>query len=147
ISSAEGSGIAAAEAALGHEAPISRVPGRLTESGPSEMEGYYRELFRLVPSAEKWVVCPCEDVLLSEVRDAHERGFMGIEVVKRYTGIGTGLCQGRFCLPEGLLALSIFEGRPPSEVGYITQRPPVRPVPLHTIAGLELADPAGGGVA
>ncbi|HLY77207.1 MAG TPA: (2Fe-2S)-binding protein, partial [Thermoplasmata archaeon] len=78
----------------------------------------------------------CEDVLLREVRDAVARGYRGLEVVKRYTGIGTGLCQGRYCLPDALLVLSILEGRSPPEVGYIRQRPPVLPTPLAAFAGL-----------
>jgi sarcosine oxidase subunit alpha len=104
---------------------------------PSEFEGYYRELIgRSLPGGGRWTACACEDVGVSEILEAHERGYRGIEVIKRYTGVGTGLCQGRYCIPEALLLLAIQEGRPPSEVGYITQRPPVLPVPLESIAAL-----------
>jgi sarcosine oxidase subunit beta len=75
-------------------------------------------------------------VLLDEVLEATERGYRGIEVLKRYTGLGTGLCQGRYCLPDALLVLAIRERRTPSEVGYITQRPPVVPTALGAFAGL-----------
>jgi sarcosine oxidase, subunit alpha len=139
---AEGSGIAAAEAALGREAPVDRLPGRVAAEGRSEMEGYYRELLAFLGPHPKVVACACEDVLLSEIQTAHARGYAGIEVIKRYTGVGTGLCQGRYCLPEALLVLSILEARPPPEIGYITQRPPVRPVALGTLAGMELASAA-----
>jgi hypothetical protein len=103
---------------------------------PTELEGYYRELLGASIPRGRWVACACEDVLLQEVVEAGARGYRGIEVIKRYTGLGTGLCQGRYCLPEALLVLANGEGRPPSEVGYITQRPPVFPVRLDTLAGM-----------
>ncbi|HUZ79428.1 MAG TPA: FAD-dependent oxidoreductase [Thermoplasmata archaeon] len=101
---------------------------------PGELEGYYRELLRQPRGSGKWIACPCEDVLLHEVEDAERRGYRGIEVIKRYTGLGTGLCQGRYCLPDAVLLLSILEQRRPSEVGYITQRPPVLPTSLGALA-------------
>jgi sarcosine oxidase, subunit alpha len=141
---AELSGARAAEAVAGQlpEAPpaLPRVP----QEGPSELEGYYREISKQ-PARGRWVACPCEDVLLSEVEEANRGGYRGIEVVKRYSGLGTGLCQGRYCLPDALILLSILEGRPPSEVGYITQRPPVVPTPLAAFAALgEPPTPVGG---
>ena len=105
---------------------------------------YYRELLR-EPRHGKWVVCPCEDVLLEEVEAAVRGGYRGIEVVKRYSGLGTGLCQGRYCLPDALLYLAILEGRTAPEVGYITQRPPVVPTPLGAFAALEEPAAAPGG--
>ena len=108
----------------------------VTPQGPPAhpLEGYYRELLQEPQGLGKWVACPCEDVLLNEIETAHRRGYRGIEVIKRYTGVGTGLCQGRYCLPDALLVLSILEGRPPSDVGFITQRPPVVPTRLDTLA-------------
>jgi len=102
---------------------------------PNELLGYYRELLR-VRGHERWVACPCVDVLASEVERANRAGYRGIEVIKRYTSLGTGICQGRYCLPDALLLLSLLEGRPPPEVGYITQRPPVVPTPLAALAAL-----------
>jgi sarcosine oxidase, subunit alpha len=109
---------------------------------PSELEGYYRELLGSMRPKGRWVACACEDVLLPEVEEAGRRGYRGIEVIKRYTGLGTGLCQGRYCLPEALLVLASSEGRSPAEVGYITQRPPVLPIRLDTLA--EMPNCAGG---
>jgi hypothetical protein len=80
--------------------------------------------------------------LVSEVERASRSGYRGIEVVKRYTSLGSGICQGRYCLPEALLLLSILEGRSPPEVGYITQRPPVVPVPLAALASLPASPPS-----
>ena len=138
---AEASGLAVAEVVLGRPGRTEEVPGRVPRAGPSGFEGYFREFLRQRRSFGKCVACPCEDVLLEEVEEAATRGFRGLEVVKRYTGVGTGLCQGRYCLPDTLLVLSILENRAPEEVGYITQRPPVVPTPLAALAGLPLMGP------
>jgi hypothetical protein len=105
------------------------------EEAPTELLGYYREILR-VPGHRRWIACPCVDILVSEVEKATRAGYRGIEVIKRYTSLGTGICQGRYCLPDTLLVLSLLEGRPPPEVGYITQRPPVVPTPLAALAAL-----------
>ncbi len=110
----------------------------------SELEGYYRELLAGRPGG-RWIACACEDVLLDEIEAANRAGYRGIEVIKRYTGVGTGLCQGRYCLPDALLVLALLEGRTPAEVGYITQRPPAVPTPLGALAAIGTAPPETGG--
>ncbi len=115
--------------------PDPRPLPRVSDSGRNELEGYYRELLR-VPRSGRWIACACEDVLFEEVVTANASGYRGIEVVKRYTGLGTGLCQGRYCLPDALLVLSLLEGRSAPEVGYITQRPPTVPMPIAALAAL-----------
>jgi thioredoxin reductase len=124
-----------AEAVAGRPPPDREPLPRVAVGGPADLDGYYRELLR-GPRRGRWMACVCEDVLLEEVENAVRAGYRGIEVVRRYSSLGTGLCQGRYCLPDALLVLSILEGRPPSEVGYITPRPPVFPTPLSALAGL-----------
>ncbi len=128
--------------AVGPEKVVAAVLGRSPPEGPAPpfppgpgLAPYYRELLAERRHG-KWVVCPCEDVLLDEIEEAVRRGFRGMEVVKRYTGVGTGLCQGRYCLPDALLVLAALEARSPSEVGTITPRPPLVPTPLAALAGL-----------
>ena len=116
-------------------------PTAIPAGPPNELSGYYQELLGRPRGREKILACACEDVLLEELEEASRRGYRGIEVIKRYTSLGTGLCQGRYCLPDALLLLAQLEGRPPPEVGYIRQRPPVSPVSLGTIAALP-DDPA-----
>jgi sarcosine oxidase subunit alpha len=144
-SSSPASGERVASALTGGSLSISPLE-RVRPEGPNELEGYYRELLR-TPRRGRWIACPCEDVLLDEIEAANRSGYLGIEVVKRYTGVGTGLCQGRYCLPDALLLLSIAEGRLPSEVGYITQRPPVHPTPIAALAALDgaMRPPEGAG--
>ena len=130
------SGVAAAEAILGRTPPPAGP--RVDAERPGDLLGYLTELRPLLSRRRRPVICPCEDILLSEIEHAHRAGYRGIEVVKRFTGVGTGLCQGRYCLPDTLLLLSILEGRSPSEVGFTTQRPPVFPAPLDALAGIPL---------
>jgi len=130
------SGRAAADAVLGRPWAPGDLPPRVGAETPGELEGYYHELLAGARGHGKWVLCPCEDVLLHEVEEASAHGFRGIEVIKRMTAVGTGLCQGRYCLPDALLVLAYLESRPPSEVGYITQRPPFLPARLEALAAL-----------
>ena len=46
----------------------------------------------------KTLVCRCEDVTLHELEDAIARGHDDLESLKRYTGFGTGWCQGKSCV-------------------------------------------------
>ncbi|MGI0072164.1 MAG: 2Fe-2S iron-sulfur cluster-binding protein [Thermoplasmata archaeon] len=138
------SGERAADAILGRPVAAETVRPLVPANGLPELDGYYRELWR-EPRRGRWIACPCEDVLLGEVEAAVRAGYTGIEVVKRYTGLGTGLCQGRYCLPDALLLLSLLESRPAPEVGYITQRPPVVPTPLAAFAALDTVPAAATG--
>ena len=134
------SGHLAADLALGRTSRATALPPRVAAEGPHELEGYYRELLNGRRHSGKWILCACEDVLLHEIEAAGARGFRGIEVIKRVTGVGTGLCQGRHCLPDALLVLSMLEARPPAEVGYTTQRPPFLPTRLEALASLPDGD-------
>ncbi|HEY6098637.1 MAG TPA: (2Fe-2S)-binding protein, partial [Anaeromyxobacter sp.] len=77
----------------------------------------------------KVIVCACEDVTLEEIRRAFAAGHRDLESVKRYTGFGTGPCQGKSCVTlvtRELLRL----GATVDEAGPFTVRPPIRPVEL-----------------
>lgn len=53
----------------------------------------------------KTIVCHCEDISLDELYSALEQGYDGIESIKRFTGIGTGKCQGKCCIVQTVRAL------------------------------------------
>ncbi|HRI51235.1 MAG TPA: (2Fe-2S)-binding protein, partial [Pseudomonadota bacterium] len=48
--------------------------------------------------SNKIIVCRCEDVTLVDLEQALADGYLDIEEVKRFTGLGTGPCQGKECL-------------------------------------------------
>jgi sarcosine oxidase subunit beta len=83
------------------------------------------------------MVCTCEDVSDVELREAIGRGCRDLESLKRYTGFGTGPCQGKTCVTLARRLLAEAIGAPPGELGAITYRPPVQPVPLRFLAGDE----------
>ena len=94
----------------------------------------------------KIVACACEDVTLEEVRRAFALGHRDLESVKRYTGFGTGPCQGKSCL--GAVARELLRlGATSGEAMPFTARPPLHPVPLAALAALDPESlPPGAGV-
>ena len=100
-----------------------------------------------MPLSEKAIVCACEDVSVHDVDDAIAHGFADIESLKRYTGLGTGPCEGKECMaPAARLCLMALQqdaetraaakSGPPTEarVEPFTSRPPVQPAPLGIFA-------------
>jgi NAD(P)H-nitrite reductase large subunit len=88
----------------------------------------------------KSMLCRCEDVTLGEVREAIAAGHHDIESVKRYTGFGTGWCQGKQCVVACARLLAEATGVAPELP--ITPRPPLHPVALGVLASL--GDEEGG---
>ena len=88
----------------------------------------------------KIILCRCEDVTLSDVERAIRTGFTELEEVKRYTGFGTGPCQGKECLREVTAAVARVTGRAAEEMAPFTSRPPLAPTELALFAaGAEAA--------
>ena len=99
-------------------------------------------------------LCRCEDVTLEEIDHAISLGLSEIEELKRYTGLGTGPCQGRECLAP--LARQIAARRaeleakgedaelfaPLVRLQPFTPRPPLEPVSFGALASLRYGDAA-----
>ncbi len=81
----------------------------------------------------KVMVCRCEDVTLHELDAAIARGYDDLESLKRYTGFGTGWCQGKSCV--SLCARLLVERGGTADLP-ITPRPPFHPVALGDLAGV-----------
>ena len=81
----------------------------------------------------KVLVCRCEDVTLHELEDAVARGHDDIESLKRYTGFGTGWCQGKGCVA---LCARLLVERGGNATMPFTPRPPYHPLRLADLAGL-----------
>ncbi len=82
----------------------------------------------------KVVLCRCEDVTLSDIERAIKTGFADLEEVKRYTGFGTGPCQGKECLREIAAAIARLAGIPADQLQPFTSRPPLHPTELRLCA-------------
>ena len=86
----------------------------------------------------KVILCRCEDVTLADVVHAIATGYGELEEVKRYTGFGTGWCQGKGCV--ALCARLLVERGGHANLPF-TPRPPFHPLRLADLAGLaEVAD-------
>ena len=81
-------------------------------------------------------MCRCEDVTTHEVDDAIERGMTTVEEIKRYTGLGTGPCQGKECMCA-LVGLLVERGLADAQtVMPFTARPPAEAVTFGALAAL-----------
>ena len=83
----------------------------------------------------KKIVCFCEDLTEEDLLKIIRLGYDDIESMKRYAGFSTGPCQGKTCLLHALRLLAQEKKLKPSDLHTTTQRPPVDPVPLGTLAG------------
>ncbi len=81
----------------------------------------------------KTLVCRCEDVTLHELEEGIKKGHNDVESLKRYTGFGTGWCQGKSCV--ALCARLLKERGGFADLPF-TPRPPFHPVRLADLAGL-----------
>jgi NAD(P)H-nitrite reductase large subunit len=82
----------------------------------------------------KLILCRCEDVTNGDIELAVAAGFDDLEEVKRYTGFGTGPCQGKECLRAVTLAIAAASGRAPATMRPFTTRPPLVPTELKHLA-------------
>ncbi len=92
---------------------------------PSGERGFYKVQDR--------IICRCEEVLESEIRQAIRDGARTLTGVKLRTRAGMGLCQGKTC--QRLVALILAEktGQSASEMMPITHRAPCRPIKASTL--------------
>lgn len=96
----------------------------------------------------KALVCTCEDVTVDDVKHAIARGFCDVESVKRYTGFGTGMCQGKSCMSAVAAIIAREKAVKPGGVMPFTPRPPLYPTELSVFATapVDESQPPVGGV-
>ena len=82
----------------------------------------------------KAIICRCEDVTLADVQHTIALGYKSIEEVKRYTGLGTGPCEGKECMVHAGRLCARAAGGDERVVQPFTSRPPVQPAPLSIFA-------------
>jgi NAD(P)H-nitrite reductase large subunit len=87
--------------------------------------------------SDKALLCRCEDVTLAEIERAFSEGHRDLESLKRYTGLGTGWCQGKQCVVHCGRWLAEKTGALPD--APVTPRPPLHPVPIGLCARLGAA--------
>ena len=91
-----------------------------------------------VSGERKRFVCWCEDVTDTDLETAIGEGYDSIELLKRYSTISMGPCQGKMCSMNAIGICARAIGRTVGEIGRTTSRPPITPVTLGALAGQKM---------
>lgn len=96
---------------------------------PISDETYHLGAFEPRPDDDV-IICRCEEITRGEIRRAVHAGMYTMNEVKRFLRAGMGLCQGQSCNKTVRAIIAQELNIAPAEVGVITARSPVRPVPM-----------------
>lgn len=132
---------------LGHLSPTA-VENHIRQLEPEiERERRFtrllRERLKIRPSLAEFasddtIICRCEKVTAGQIRSAVADGARNMGGVKVRTRVGMGSCQGRYCESSVGYLVAREAGRAREDVGCMTVRPPVIPIP----ARLMTSDPS-----
>ena len=75
------------------------------------------------------------DIVLEDLVKAYEAGYTQMELIKRYTGVGTGAEQGRLTIPAAISVLSAYKKTSLENLGWFRIRPPHMLPTLKELAG------------
>ena len=134
--------VAGGEAALSLELGDADDRTRLSAEH-EELRALVEPVAQVVPAAagsahgrhEKCFACLCEDVTIDDIDFSIDEGFDSLELLKRYTTVTMGPCQGRMCQRASARRMSEHTGSTVAEVGLTTARPPWSTVPMGALAG------------
>lgn len=86
------------------------------------------------------LLCRCEEVSVGQVRAAaRDQGITELNRLKALTRVGMGRCQGRICASAAAEILANTSGQSLEAVGRLRSQPPIKPLPLETVAEGEAA--------
>ena len=91
----------------------------------------------MVNLVDRKIICLCLDVSEKDIIDTIKEGYDHMELVKRYTGVFMGPCQGKMCSINTLKIFCKITNTKIEDMKIPTLRPPVRPVPLGIFSGEE----------
>lgn len=156
----DGAGIAGADAAelAGERAglallddvgfPVDRARIDILERKLAAIKRFRDILEKAFPFPETWansladdlMLCRCEEITVGQARAAaHELGVTEINRLKALTRVGMGRCQGRVCGSAAAEILASASGKTLEGVGRLRSQPPIKPLPLDTMAEGEAA--------
>jgi NADPH-dependent 2,4-dienoyl-CoA reductase/sulfur reductase-like enzyme len=100
------------------------------------LDALYRPPPWVQQPADDTIVCRCEEVTAGRIREMARLGCQGPNQTKFFSRCGMGPCQGRMCGIAVTQILAAELRKPPGEVGAYRIRPPLKPVPIASIAAL-----------
>ncbi len=117
-------------------------PHRLVVARERRLQRFLSTLFRpaerfRVPLDDDTIVCRCEEVSVGAVRQAVLIGCDGPNQLKSFSRCGMGPCQGRFCGTTVSELIATINGSSVEDTGYFRLRPPIKPLRLEELAGLD----------
>jgi thioredoxin reductase/bacterioferritin-associated ferredoxin len=121
--------------------PLRKKLARETRIRPFLDHLYQPSPDLLVPRDEKTLVCRCEQVTVEQVREALASGLSRSDQVKALTRCGMGPCQGRLCGLTLAEIMADYNRVDIASLDYFHIRPPVKPITLGQLAGMQLAGP------
>ncbi|HEV8717136.1 MAG TPA: glycine cleavage T C-terminal barrel domain-containing protein, partial [Candidatus Binatia bacterium] len=133
IQAAASLGLPAAEAA--HDRCVSYQQELAEIERQYRLQRHVRPLANSPRNGKKQFVCLCEDVTETDLCDGVAEGFDEIELLKRYSTVSMGPCQGKMCAMASIGVCARETGRSIAETGTTTARPPLQPVSLGVLAG------------
>jgi bacterioferritin-associated ferredoxin len=89
---------------------------------------------------DRALVCRCESIRASEVREALALGAQGPNQLKAFLRTGMGPCQGRMCAYTIAALAAEVQGRSRAEVELMRLRMPISPVTVAEISHLNETD-------
>jgi NAD(P)H-nitrite reductase large subunit len=92
---------------------------------------------RSVRGENDLIICRCEEVTRGEILQASAEGAQTLIEIKWRTRAGMGLCQSKTCRRLVSQILAEQTGQTMAEISPATHRPPVRPVELGVMAGVD----------
>lgn len=105
------------------------------EPVPERENGRHSSTLVQVPGKGKRFVCFCEDVTDKDVVTAIAEGYDSLELLKRYSTISMGPCQGKMCSLNTIHLCARANDWTIAQTGTTTSRPPITPVELGALAG------------
>jgi NADPH-dependent 2,4-dienoyl-CoA reductase/sulfur reductase-like enzyme len=87
--------------------------------------------------ADGTIVCRCEEVPASQIRQAVRDGALGLNQLKAFTRCGMGPCQGRMCAATAAEVMAQARGVPVSGIEPLRTRFPTKPVTVGELAALD----------
>jgi sarcosine oxidase subunit alpha len=88
----------------------------------------------LPPPPLTGIVCLCEDADVGDLECAYREGFTSTEILKRYTTITMGPCQGQMCQAHMQAFVKTKDPTTGWTSGVTTARPPARAITLEQAA-------------
>ncbi len=101
------------------------------------LDRMYPPRAEILRPADDVVACRCEEVTAGQIRAVARRGCQGPNQAKAFLRAGMGPCQGRMCGPTVSELFAEMQDRTVASVGYYRIRPPLKPVTVGELAGLE----------